>query len=559
MKETPSSAERGVSLVCLAAAGALFALPLANPDVFWHLSAGRWMAEHGALPSADWLSHTRAGAPWSDFEWLAQLLYYAVHSAAGMPGLFALKAALMCAVSAALWRGLGLYGAGPLGRSLGVLGWALASPAANDLRPENFSVLSFILLLTGLERLRREGRDGATAGALAAVCALFVLWANLHAGFVYGIALVALYAAGAAWRARALRPLAPLAAAAAGSLANPFGAGVYAVSFGHWAELAELERYIREWQGASAASPWLIPFWTLLALAFAALAARRLCAKEAPFELAVGGAALALSAVRHVRTLPYFAVTAVFAAAEAASAVLPARWVRRAGVFAALAAVAFTCVQYRPAFARGVGGFDAAGLPVRAAAFLRSHEAAFAGRRLFNPWHWGGYLGWELAGKVPVYFDGRYIFHPLLGPSYAAAADPSSYAAFLDAGRVEAAVIERLPQFMPMEAALKDGSRRRLLRPFYVFYLPREAWALVHWDDDALVFVRRSAFDEKWVRGLEYRWFRPDDLSAASLAVSEGELSFADLAAEANRWAAQAEKPGAANARLWLADQARKP
>ncbi|MBI2362715.1 MAG: hypothetical protein HYV15_04965 [Elusimicrobia bacterium] len=110
-----------------------------------------------------------------------------------------------------------------------------------------------------------------------------------------------------------------------------------------------------------------------------------------------------------------------------------------------------------------------------------------------------------------------------------------------------------------MEATLKDGSRRRLARPFYVFFLPREAWALVHWDDEALVFVRRAAFDEKWVSALEYRWFRPDDLSAAALAVSEGELSFSGLAAETNRWAAQADRPGAVAARLWLAEQARKP
>lgn len=559
MTKTPSWTERGVSLVCLAAAGALFALPLANPDLFWHLSAGRWMAEHGALPRADWLSHTRAGAPWADFEWLSQALYYALHRAGGMAALFGLKAFLMAAVAAALWRGLGLYGVGPVGRGLGVLAWTLASPAANDLRPENFSVLLFALLLTALERARREGRTAATPRELAGAAALFALWANLHAGFVYGLALMGLYALAAAWRARGALALGPLAAAAAGSLLNPFGTGVYAVTFGHWSELGELARYIREWQGASAASPWLVPFWALLSLALAALAARRLCVKEVPFELAVGTAVLAWSASQHVRTLPYFSVMAVSAAAEAASAVLPALWSRRSAFAAAAAAAAFTAVQYPPAFARGVGGFDAYDLPVRAAAFLEAQSPAFAGRRLFHPWHWGGYLGWRLAGKVPVYFDGRYIFHPLLGPSYAAAADPGLYAALLDGAGVEAVVIERSPQFIDQEATLKDGSRRRLARPFYVFFLPREAWALVYWDDAALVFVRRSAFDEKWVKALEYRWFRPDDLSAAALALSEKAVTFAALAAETNRWAAQADKAGAAAARVWLADEARRP
>ena len=59
-----------------ALAASAFFLPVINPDLFWHLSAGRFMFDHGAVPRADFLSWTMAGRPWFDFEWLAQLIYY---------------------------------------------------------------------------------------------------------------------------------------------------------------------------------------------------------------------------------------------------------------------------------------------------------------------------------------------------------------------------------------------------------------------------------------------------------------------------------------------------
>ena len=69
---------------CAAAAAACALLPFANPDLFWHLNAARRIVETGAIPRADWLSYTRAGAPWVDFEWLSQLLWLgAFRGAAG--------------------------------------------------------------------------------------------------------------------------------------------------------------------------------------------------------------------------------------------------------------------------------------------------------------------------------------------------------------------------------------------------------------------------------------------------------------------------------------------
>src|ERR1700729_2312038 len=62
------------------AALAVFALTLFSArvlndgDTWSHLATGDWILAHGAVPAIDPFSFTKAGAPWSAHEWLAELL-----------------------------------------------------------------------------------------------------------------------------------------------------------------------------------------------------------------------------------------------------------------------------------------------------------------------------------------------------------------------------------------------------------------------------------------------------------------------------------------------------
>jgi hypothetical protein len=62
-------------------------LPISSPDLFWHLSAGRWMSDHLALIRTDFLSFTREGVPWINFEWGLQLIWSAIFALGGLWGL----------------------------------------------------------------------------------------------------------------------------------------------------------------------------------------------------------------------------------------------------------------------------------------------------------------------------------------------------------------------------------------------------------------------------------------------------------------------------------------
>ena len=62
----------------------------ADPDVFWHLAVGNWIAVHHAIPRTDVYSWTAIGQPWTDHEWGWELLIYWVYRYAGVIGLWGL-------------------------------------------------------------------------------------------------------------------------------------------------------------------------------------------------------------------------------------------------------------------------------------------------------------------------------------------------------------------------------------------------------------------------------------------------------------------------------------
>ena len=59
-------------------------------------------------------------------------------------------------------------------------------------------------------------------------------------------------------------------------------------------------------------------------------------------------------------------------------------------------------------------------------------------------------------------------------------------------------------------AVLKYPSTRFLPNPFD-FYFPRTRWALIYWDDLAMIFVERTPDVQDLIRKNEFQEARPDD------------------------------------------------
>jgi len=516
----------------------LLGLPLSNPDLFWHLSAGRRIRETGALPSADWLSSTRAGAPWVDFEWISQLAYDALYRHGGMASLWAFKAAMMAASAYLLFKTLELYTDSVPARWAAAALWGAASLTRSDIRPELFSLIGFGLVFLALER-RRLGRAIPGPGWLAP---LFCVWANLHPGFVYGLALIGLYAAADAVERKGRALWLYLAAAAAGSLLQAYGLASLEVIWRHWQDMQHIQGRISEWRGIRLDDPWHWPFW--IALASASGAALLMLRRGRRPALGPLAALLffGFTASRHSRMAAYSVTCAVPLLVHfLGEAGLQARTALRRGLLTALlcAAGAFTLTcSLKYGFTRAF--FNDHFLPRAAAEFLARGVPEPSKRVLYNPWGWGGYLGWRLPPGFLVFQDGRYLFHDLLAEGSDALQDPVLWQAFLNRRGVDLALMENVPLRAESTRAYPDGSTRTFWRPYYLSYMPVSDWALVYWDDKALLFARRASLPAKWLAAREYRLARPHDEDALADALSRGEVPARALEAERARRAGEA-------------------
>lgn len=181
----------GVFYASLAACCGLVLIAVGQPiftdDLWWHLGLGAAYAEQGPWLDGDPLLFTATGAP-SPTSWLADLAFFAGLQAAGFTGLRALHVGLVVAILALVWTSARRAG-GSLRVASGVTTAValLSSYRLFQLRPHLFTILAALLLYRILLRSDRP----ASAGRILAASLLLALWANLHAGFPLGLALIA--------------------------------------------------------------------------------------------------------------------------------------------------------------------------------------------------------------------------------------------------------------------------------------------------------------------------------------------------------------------------------
>ncbi len=526
--------DRGLLLGLLAALAIAASLtPIRNYDYWWHLAAGRRILEQRAVPRVDPFSFTAAGTPWVDHEWLFQVLVFLGHRALGPGALVLLKVVavllLVLRIAAHLERERSGAAAGSLILVVALLGASFRL----DVRPELCTLLLVPLILDRVLRARARG----SIRPLIPVPLLVALGANLHVGVIIVPPLLATGALATFVCERRLRtpaggsenvagppPFAPrllgtalLAALAAGL--NPYGLRIYSVPFRLADLLASLPSPNLEW-----ARPGLDDF-PVFYLALAALLALAIVGRRGldpvatPAALLVG--ALAAAHLRNIGifslVLPYGAARPARAAADALRPWLGRHRVAGAGrVRPGFVAAAVLLLAGIPGLAslppRVVWGLGVASdnEPARAAEFLETERV---GERLFNDVRFGGYLIWRRYPARRVFIDGRNeVYTGLLREIFAALDDRPAWERLLERYRIDAALLRYPPS---LEKVLVPGAPGRppsvVERAFSALRFPEESWALVYWDDDALVFVRRAAEYKDVIGRLEYRAIRPDD------------------------------------------------
>jgi hypothetical protein len=177
------------------ALGAFSLAVLNDGDTWSHIATGEWILDHRAVPRVDPFSLTFAGAPWVAHEWLAEVIFALAFRAAGWAAVMVVTgaAAALAAYTIAEKTIKALPGIG--GPVLALAALALVTPGLLA-RPH---VLALPILAIWCVRLF-DARDKREAPPLA-LALLMALWANLHGGFAFGLALIAPLAFEAVWEA----------------------------------------------------------------------------------------------------------------------------------------------------------------------------------------------------------------------------------------------------------------------------------------------------------------------------------------------------------------------
>ena len=177
--------------LALMALGAFAPQALNDGDSFWHIAAGQWTLAHCGAPHADPFSYTYPETPWIAHEWLAEVVMALAYAAAGLRGVTALTGLSVGIAFYALARAVGRDLRGPA--IVPLLGIAALIIAPSLLaRPHIIALPVSVFWTLALVRARASG----AAPSLWAL-PLLTLWANIHGGFVFGLALIATFGADA--------------------------------------------------------------------------------------------------------------------------------------------------------------------------------------------------------------------------------------------------------------------------------------------------------------------------------------------------------------------------
>jgi hypothetical protein len=515
----------------------LFAV--SNTSIGWHTASGRWMLEHRQVIRGDPFTYTATGTEWVDHEWLFQVIVAALDAVGGAPALIGFR----CLLGAGL--AVLLLAAGLRSRLAPPVALLLASLCIYGaqirffLRPELCTLVMVLLAVTTyLGRQRQE-----SGWWLVRLGLIVVLAVNLH-----GAALIIPVLLGALWTAEAgcyllgrcdLATLRSGAAAVAvvlvAPILNPFGWQLYTIpiKITHLVGLPHIPN--PEW-----ISPGPQDLPTLyVALAVALLVTLLKGRDPVRWMLLLATAAMALRYVRNVG-LFYVLLPLVLAPALArwqslsADGRLGNRGDRRQvaqALACALAALLATGFFIAPLHQLGLS-YSPQRYPIVACDFAEQTELLDV--PLYNDVNFGGYLIGRYFPPRQVFLDDRNEIHePLLREIYSIfqRSDLAAWKQLLHRYGIETAFVR---YHQPIRVITPDGVDHGW-RGFSVLWFPSTQWALVYWDDVAMVFVKRDTAAAELLEQHEYRLIRPDDLDSLVQRLAQGRLDRRQLAIEIYR------------------------
>lgn len=350
-----------------------------DPDFGWHLTSGKYFLAH-FIPSHDIYTYTARNFPWIDHEWGSDVIMSLLYRVGGF--------ALVSMFFALIWTTALMLNSWRV-RFFILLVGASATLLMVGNRPMAWTALGLAITLKIILK-KNPGK------LLYLIPLIFLLWANLHGGFILGLVILLYYSIIRKNKTVFLVFLISLFV----TFINPYGPRLYVEIF---RTLTDVQLHFQT-QGMAVAN-FQLSTWPLIIMWGAGF---WIYSKDKLINWFGITPLLLLASLVATRNMPLFAVAATPEVDDyytKTKTKLSKKKITRAGsnVYMIMTTIFIAFTLFYIAVLAIPTSNREANYPIAAVAYLQSHPKT---GNLFNDFDYGGYLIWKLP-KYQVYIDGR--------------------------------------------------------------------------------------------------------------------------------------------------------
>lgn len=379
-------------------------------DLWWHIFIGNEIISKKALIRFDIYSFTARQEPFTNHEWISEIIMAGIYLIGGDIGLIIWRWVMLLIILVLLLKLIKRFTQHHMSRIIIMLCVGVVLSPGISFRVQLFSYLMIVILLSLIYSARAKG----TLPSVFIVTILFVFWANLHGAFVLGLIVWFIYATAYFYQSNLNRSprtilllfLLPVTA----TLVNPFGPNLWRFIFYELSNPLS-QKYITEWQRFSFEARE-IPFFFVMTVTWIAYFFGKRKKDVAETIILLFASVMGLISVRHT---PLFVILALPSLARHLDGCFLRLSERTGGgkeLTRASIYVSALLILGLSAFFFKLGlpdkwkikiGEDP--VPVQTVAFLKENNIKC---NLWVPLHYGGYVLFHLYPDVKVSIDGRW-------------------------------------------------------------------------------------------------------------------------------------------------------
>ena len=384
---------------------------LCSFDLFWHLECGQYFFENFKIIEHNTFSWTYPDYPWIPTYWLFQAILYGIWNISGFTGLIIFNALLLASTFMILASTLEKKGL------LNLLTFVVLI-ALIDLSLFRFMLRPHIFTFLGLSLLIRWTSEPEffiqVKSSLLKIFLLFLLWANLHSGVVFGLAFLAIFLATECFKNFSLfRNALLIVLISLGAVClNPTGTGflTYVLDHTHLENTISLEEFA-PFRPLHHVKQTLLLIFILLPPALTLIYRKTFNLRH--LALASINAYLLSKGIRFLPEIGILWIPVWIDSLQNISVHSPLLKPFRspfAWLIGILFALYLHCFVYTlpECYLKTGFGISETAFPE----ILGEHIHEKPGLRLYNSFSLGGYILWVFEKKIPVFQDGRIHAYP---------------------------------------------------------------------------------------------------------------------------------------------------